>query len=90
MYLLDHVTLLVINSSIGKRARPDMIRTKLRIPLTVEVINLETPLFFMFKWVKNSLKITTIGTMWGKVLYKFEGLFVFYNSRVELLIADEI
>jgi len=40
MYLLDHVTLLVINSSIRKRARPDMIRTKLRIPLTVEVINL--------------------------------------------------
>ena len=90
MYLLNHIALLVMNSSIGKRARLDLIHTKLRIPLTVEVINLEAPLFFMFELIHNSLKITTEGTVWGKVLDKFVGLFVLYNFGVELCIADEI
>jgi hypothetical protein len=49
-----------------------MIHTKLRIPLAVEIINLEAPLLFMFELIKNSFKITTVGTMWGKVLNKLE------------------
>lgn len=50
-----------------------MVHAKLRVPLAVEVIDLEAPLFFMFELVEYRLEIATVGTVGGKVLNKFEG-----------------
>ena len=67
-----------------------MIHTKLRIPLTIKIINLKTPLFLMFELIEYSFKVSTVRAVWCEVFYKFEGMLVLYDFGVELCIADEI
>ena len=77
-----------MNGSVGKRCAFDMFPTKLRIPLTIEVIYFETPLLFNLKSIENILQIAAIGTVRSKVLYKLEGRTIIIYLLRELLVAN--
>ena len=82
MNLLKQFPLLIMHSRIRKRSTFDMIPTKLRIPLTIEIVNLETPLLLDLQLVEHILQIPAVRTMRSEIFYKFETLQVtLYHLR---------
>jgi hypothetical protein len=90
MYFFNHVPLLIMYSCIRKRAWSNMLWAKLRIPLTIKIINLKTPFFFMLKLIECSFEISTVRAMWGEIFNKFEWMLVLEYFWIELCITDKI
>ena len=90
MDFLIELALIVVNSSIGKRSTSYVLHTKLGIPLTVEIVNLKTPLLLRFQLVEYVLQITAVRTVRSKVLDELESGLVIFDFLRKLLITDKV
>lgn len=90
MYLLDKTTSLIMDGRVGKRWWTHVVHAELRVPLAIEVIDFETPLFLMFELIEHCLQVAAVGTVGSEILDEFVRKLVLKYFGVILFIADEI
>lgn len=78
----------IMNGSIWKGWTPNIIHAMLRVPCTIEVIDLKAPLFLMFQLIDNLLEVSTEATVGWKILDYFEGSFIIEDKLLKLLLVD--
>ena len=90
MDLLKDISIGVIDDSVREGAASYILSTILRIPLTVEVIHLEAPLFFRFELIECCFEIATVGTVRCEVLDKLKAGVILFELVIDLFVAYEV
>jgi len=90
MNLFKHISLLIIDHSVRKRGTSDIIPAKLRVPLTVQIVYFEAPLFLRLQLIECCFEMATIWAVWCEKFDKFETSSVVLDLAVELFITDQV
>ena len=88
--MINESALSVEYGCIGERSTQYFLRAMLRVPLTIEVIDLKAPLFLMLEGIYYIFKISTVDAVRGKILNKFKGGVIIEYLLLILCFIDEI
>jgi hypothetical protein len=72
MYFFVDLSPLIVDNSVGERSAANILHAKLRIPLTIKLINRKAPLFPMFERVEYGFQVAAVGTVRCEVFDELE------------------